>query len=122
MRRIRISYQVVTPESAEIGDYADSGWVDEEGVCIEPDDYDVEEHDSESAAAVALAVKTIGRGCEASDYPRCHAGHTWYTECDGDTSYADGSVTTNSFHLDGFSEEEELAIYTEITGRTVRAA
>ncbi len=121
MRRIRISYQVVTEDSAENGDYADSGWENEEGVCIEPDDYDVDEHGSESAAAVALAVKTIGNGCEASDYPRCCPGHTWYTECDGDTDYSDGSVTTQSFHLDGFSAQEEWAIYSKITGRPVPA-
>ncbi len=117
MRRIRITYQTVTDESAEFGEAADSGWIDEEGACIEPDDYDVDEHGSESAAAVALAVKMIGKGCEASDGPRCHVGHTWYTEVDGDTDYSDNSVTTQSFHLDGFSEEEELAIYAEITGR-----
>ena len=117
MRRIRITYQTVTPESAEIGDFADTGWIDEEGICIEPDDYDVDEHGSESAAAVALAVKTIGRGCEASDYPRCCPGHTWYTETEGRRDYSDNSETTQSYHLDGFSEEEELAIFAEITGR-----
>ena len=117
MRRIRISFDVVTPESAEIGDFADAGWEDEEGVCIDPDDCDVEEYGSEFDAVVALAVKTIGNGCEASDYPHCHAGHTWYTEIDGDTDYSDGSVKRLSYHLDGFDAYEELAIYAELTGR-----
>ena len=115
-RRIRISYDVVTSESAEIGDFADTGWENEEGVCIDPDDLDVEEYGSESAAVVALAVKTIGNGVEASDYPRCCPGHTWYTEIDGETDYSDGSVKRLSYHLDGFSEDEERAIYAELIG------
>jgi hypothetical protein len=121
MRRIRITYQTVTEESAENGDYADSGWIDEEGVCTDPDDCDVEFADSEIDAVVACALSVIGSGCEASDYPRCCPGHTWYTECDGDTDYSDGSVTTKSFHLDGYTEEEERAIYARITGRVDRA-
>jgi hypothetical protein len=118
-RRIRISYDVVTPESAEIGDFADNGWEDEEGVCVDPDELDVEEHGSELAAVVDLAVKAIGNGVEASDYPTCCPGHTWYTEIDGETDYEDGSEKRLSYHLDGFSEDEELAIYAELTGRVV---
>ncbi len=117
MRRIRISYQVVTEESAENGDYADSGWIDEEGVLVEVDDCDVDDAGSECAAIVEAAVRIIGNGCEASDYPAVCVGHTWYTETDGDKDYSDGSETTKSFHLDGFTEEEERAIYSEITGR-----
>ncbi len=117
MRRIRITYQTVTPESAENGDYADSGWIDEDGVCIDPDDCDVEDYGSESYAAIALAVKTIGNGVEASDYPRCYPGHTWYTQIDADKDYSDGSETTRSYHLDGFSVSEEIGIYAALVGR-----
>ena len=117
VRRIRISYDVVTPESAEIGDFADTGWENEEGVCIDPDDYDVEAAGSVLAAVVACAVDTIGNGVEASDYPRCCPGHTWYTDCDACPDYEDGSEKRLSYHLDGFSEEEELAIYAELCGK-----
>ncbi len=116
-RRIRISYDVVTPESAEIGDFAENGWEDEEGVLIAPDDCDVEEHGDELSAVVALAVDTIGNGVEASDYPRCCPGHTWYTEIDGEEDYSDGSVKRLSYHLDGFSEDEEEAIYAALVGK-----
>lgn len=116
-RRIKISYDVVTPESAEIGDFAENGWENEEGVCIDPDEFDVEEHGSELDAVVALAVKTIGNGVEASDYPRCCPGHTWYTDIDADVDYSDGSETRRSYHLDGFSEEEERAVYAALTGK-----
>jgi len=110
MRRIRISYQVVTEASAEIGDYAETGWDNEEGVLVDYADFD---------EIVEGAVCIIGRDCEASDYPRCCPGHTWYTETDGEKDYSDGSETTKSFHLDGFTAEEEWAIYSEITGRPV---
>ena len=116
-RRIKISYDVVTPESAKIGDFADSGWEDEEGVCIDPDELDVEEAGSELAAVVKSAVKIIGNGVEASDYPNCYPGCTWYTEIDAEMDYSDGSEKRLSYHLEGFSEEEELAIYAELTGK-----
>jgi hypothetical protein len=115
-RCIKISYDVVTPESAEIGDFADSGWEDEEGVCIDPDEFDVEEHGSELTAVVNLAVKAIGNGVEASTYPTCCPGRTWYTKIDADKDYSDGSEKRLSYHLKGFSEKEELAIYAELTG------
>jgi hypothetical protein len=116
-RRIRISYDIVTPESAKIGDFAENGWEEEEGICIDPDQYDVEECGSELAAVVALAANTIGNDVEASDYPACCPGHTWYAEIDGTPDYSDGSVKRLSYHLDGFSEEEEMAIYAELCGK-----
>lgn len=121
MRRIKKTYEVVTPESAEQGDFAETGWEDEVGAEIAPDEFDLEEHDGdESAAAVALAVKHIGRCVEASDYPRCHPGHTWYTDSDPDRDYEDGSETRYSYHLKGFSADEEHAIYEALTGRAVK--
>lgn len=37
-RLIRISYEVITPESADIGEIDDSGWIDEDGVVIDPEE------------------------------------------------------------------------------------
>ena len=114
MRRIKVTYDVVTPESAQEGDYAETGWIDEEGVEIIPDEFDIEEHGSESEAAVALAVKFIGKGVEASDYPRCCPGHTWYTDIEGDTEYSTMAVTRQSYHLEGFDDSEQIAIYRKL--------
>jgi hypothetical protein len=116
-RRIKISYDVVTPESAEIGDFAETGWENEKGVCIDPNELDVDEFGSEFAAVVAIAVETIGNGVEASDSPTCCPGHTWYTKIDGEMDYEDGSEKRLSYHLDEFSEEEEEAIYAELIGK-----
>lgn len=117
VRRIRISYDVVMPESAEDGDFAETGWENEEGEIVDPDDSDVDEAGSELAAVVECAVRIVGNGVEPSDSPRCCAGHTWYTDCDGDVDYEDGSETRHSYHLDGFSEDEERAIYAALTGK-----
>lgn len=122
MRLIKQTYDVVTPESAEQGDFAETGWNDEIGTEITPDVYDIDEYETESAAVVALAVKHITQhgGVEPSDYPRCHVGHTWYTTADSERDYTDGSETRYSFHLEGFYAEEETAIYAALTGRIVR--
>ena len=118
MRRIKISYEIVTHESAAEGDAAERGWIDEEGVEITPDEYDLDDSEGdELAAVVKLATKTIGGCVEASDYPRCHPGHTWYTDSDGTTDYQTGDNTRQSYHLEGFSPDEELAIYAALVGK-----
>jgi len=113
-RRIRTTYQVITPESAKIGDYAKIGWENEDGDCIKIDGFDVSWFGDEHAAVVAFAVDyllTHGSGLVASTYPTCCPGNTWYTEADGDKNYSDGSEKTLAFHLVGFTADEENAIY-----------
>lgn len=115
LRRIKITYDTVTEESAAEGDFADNGWYDEEGVIIDPDDFDVEEAGSELAAVVESAVKTISGngGVEPSCFPGWCA-RTWYTTVDADKDYEAGEDTYYNYHLEGFSEEEERAIYTAL--------
>jgi len=120
MRRIKVSYQTVTPESAEYGECFDRGWINKEGICIDPEEHDDYDGTNESDVAVDLAVKAIlddSGSVKASDYPKCSPGNTRYTQIDADKDYNDGSETTHSYHLDGFSIEEELAIYAELTGQ-----
>ncbi len=116
-RRIKITYDIVTEKSSIVGDFAESGWENEEGVIIETDIVDIEEYDGELNAVVALAVKQIGNCVEASDYPVCAPGNTWYTEIDPSVDYSTGEEKTLSFHLYDFLPEEEIAIYEKITGR-----
>lgn len=113
-RLIRISYEVITPESAELGEVEERGWIDEDGVVIEPDADDIENAGSELLAVVNAAVGVIGHRQQPSSYP-CSPGFTWYTESDGDEDYATGAVTYKSWHLSGFTPEEEHAIYNEVT-------
>jgi hypothetical protein len=108
MRRIKIAYETIWDgdEGRE-----DRGWVEEEGYCVDPDQCD------EPSTVVNCALGIIPACVVASDYPRCHPGRTWYTDADGDTDYCTGAVTYNSYHLVGFSEEEELAIYSRLISR-----
>jgi len=125
-RRIKTTYQVVTLESAKEGDYADQGWEDEIGVfvdpiadmsdfigseCITADGCAVPESELEFKATVYLACKFLRDAgpLEPSNSPQWSEG-TWYTG-PHDVDYSGGSETTYSYHMSGFSEEEEKAIY-----------
>lgn len=113
MRRIKQTYDIVTPASARDGDFAESGWIDEEGAEIAPDEWDLEEYETEFFAVVSLAAKHITQygSVEASDSPACSPGHTWYTTTDSERDYRTGAETRYSFHLEGFDTDEEIAIY-----------
>ena len=54
-KRIATTYQIITPESAEQGDYDSQGWEDEEGESMIPDQYDAED----GITAVDKAVKFL---------------------------------------------------------------
>lgn len=112
MRKIRISYETVTPESAAEGDIADSGWIEEEGITIDPDEYDIEEHGGKSAAVVAMVIETIGRYVEPS--ASCFFPGVWYTDVDSNIDYRTGAENRRSYHLSGFSEDEEKLIFQAI--------
>lgn len=116
-RLIRTTYEVVTPESAAEGEATERGWVDEAGYVIEPDADDVEQYGDILAAVVGLVEKYIGVGVEASDYPCCNVGHTWYTEIDVSIDYRTGAETRRSWHLEGFSADEQEFIYEVLTAR-----
>lgn len=105
--RIRITYEVVTPESAEHGDAADRGWIDEEGVSMKP------EH---GEGTIAKAIKFLrDEGVVEASSTQFHKG-IWYSN-EADQDYRTGEDTTKSYHLYGFTETEERAIHTELFGR-----
>ncbi|HEY6565142.1 MAG TPA: hypothetical protein VIY86_11630 [Pirellulaceae bacterium] len=114
MRRIKISYEIVTPESAAEGCAAESGWKDENGIEIDPADY-ADDDATELEAVARLAVGWISRAVEPSSTV-FHRG-IWYTDADGAINFRTGAEERNSYHLDGFSEVEELRIFQLITGR-----
>lgn len=96
--RIRITFETVTPESAEEGDFAETGWVDEEGVVMEDN-------------VVDDAVEFLrSAGClEPSSSP--FQPGAWYTQADADVNYTTGEHYRESFHLVNFTAEQEQAIY-----------
>lgn len=80
--KFSVTYEVVTPESAEDGDTAERGFVVE----------DVSLRD-------ALDEFDCG-AIEPSSWPvDFNWQHTWYTERDGRIDYLTGAVETRSFHL-----------------------
>lgn len=83
-KRIRITYEIVTPESAEHGDVEESGWIDEEGVPVR---------------SVAEAARVILQHGPVE-------GDRWYTQVDADQDYATGADTRWSFHPVGFTAAE----------------
>jgi hypothetical protein len=119
-RIIRTTYTVVTPESAEVGDYAETGWIDEEGTAMEPDEYDREE--GRTAVDLAVAFLEYAGASEPSSCPTWMPG-TWYTSptIQDRAHFEEGREEQHSFHLEGFSEAEEREIYRRLaTGRAGR--
>lgn len=96
---IRTTYEIITPESAEEGDAAERGWSDEEGT-----ECTVEE------AIHFFALKSVEPS--SSEF---HTG-IWFMDAEGDTNFQTGAETRESYHLDGFTVEEEREIYDAITG------
>lgn len=112
-RRVRITFHAITPESAENSDWSDSGWIDEEGVSMEPDAYDIED----GVTAVDKAIKSIcGEGATEASSSDFHAG-IWYSETDGNQNYRTGETTFREFHPSGFTVEEQREIYEGIVNR-----
>lgn len=124
-RRVLTTYSVVTDESAEDGDYAEIGWLenghkspirDEEGEHpenVHRDGFDCEVDSDEaedglSAMKRAAAYIQNEGGSEPSS-SRFSPG-TWYSTESQMDMYS-GDYENKSFHLYGFTEEEEKEVW-----------
>jgi len=115
MRKITVTYTVVAPESAEQGDYDDTGFTGEVWE-IEPTEDEIDDAGGFMLSAVVDLVADKISGVEASNYPDWRRG-TWYTDTDADIDYRTGAETRKSYHLDGFTDDEEREIYRRLTAR-----
>lgn len=97
MKRIKITYEIITEESAEDGDVAERGWKDEEGKEIE-----------NVSDAITFIISNNALEPSSSQF---HKG-VWYTAY-GDMDFT-GEVENYSYHLEGFTENEEKEIYNVI--------
>lgn len=105
--RIRITYNRITPESAEQGDFIESGWEDEEGVSTAPDKFDEEE----GLTAADLAVKYLrNEGAYETSSSAFHPG-VWYSTGWRTIDYGTGEQVERNFHLAGFTEEQEREVW-----------
>ena len=109
---IKETFTLYTPESVEAGDAAERGWIDEEGADMTPDEYDREE----GLTAVDKAVKHLrNEGATQASSTDFHKG-IWYSSMHAEDPRT-GEQEEHGFHLDGFSPEEERAIFEQMTAR-----
>lgn len=99
--RIKVSYEIIHPSEEDVYPEIENGWVNEDGVPIEPDE------DETIAEAAAKMMKYDG-ATEASS-SHFHTG-IWYTSY-GDTDYQSGETENRSYHLYGFTPEEEAEVF-----------
>ena len=113
MRKIVTTFEIVTPESAELGDVAETGWEDEEGVEISPDDADTDIGET----VVDVAVRFLkNNGGELPSSSQFHPG-MWYSQPDSQIDYRTGAEKRLSFHLVDFSEQEQRDVFERMTGK-----
>jgi len=109
-RRIAITFSRTTPESSAQGDTSDSGWIDEEGVEMNPDLYDMEE----GVTAVDKAVKFLkDEGVAHPSSSQFHVG-LWYSTDYQTVDHRTGEDEERCFHLRNFTPEEEEEIYKRV--------
>jgi len=105
--RITITFSQITPESAEQGDHSDSGWIDEEGVPMEPDNFDYEE----GLGVADLAAKYLQReGATEASASFFHPG-VWYSTGYQTIDYGTGTEEERNYHLKDFTEDEERQVW-----------
>lgn len=90
---MRITYEIITPESAEQGDVAEQGFV-------EPD-YNIHVPVAERGDFEPGALKWTLRGAELflGRYG-CEDCGRWFQQVDGSTDYSTGAVTRYALHPD----------------------
>jgi hypothetical protein len=110
-KTIDVYYARMTPESAEEGDYSETGEL--ESLTIEPDEYDQEN----GITAADLVVKLLkDEGAVHPSNSHFNRG-TWYMTESQTISYRTGEEEERSFHLKGFTEKEEREIFDAVTRR-----
>jgi hypothetical protein len=109
---IRTTFSRMTPESVEQGDFSETGWIDEDGVSMVPYDEDM--------SAVDMAVKFLRyEGVVEASSMQFHKG-IWYSTEWSVIDYGTGEEEERSFHLEGFTEEQEREIFNELFAKRAR--
>jgi len=98
MRTLDITYQQVTPESAEIGDFSETGF----------------KHQNIELDSVQDAIdELISGGVTEASSSHFHPG-IWYSTEFNTICYKTGTDESESYHLSGFTEAEEKQIYNSV--------
>jgi hypothetical protein len=111
--RVTITFSRTTPESVEQGDYSESGWIDQEGVDMRPEESDLED-------GLNLADVTVrylhAEGCYEASASHFHPG-VWYSTEWSTTDYRTGEQEERNYHLTGFTEEQEREVFEKFKQR-----
>lgn len=104
--RVRVTFEIVTPESAEDGDTAETGWIDEIGTTFDASDTDDDE--PSIGTAVARFITRAGGHVEPSDWPPEVTPHRapWFTQSDPDRDFRTGAEERHSYHVEGLTADE----------------
>lgn len=106
-------YETWSEEDVEIGETNERGDLDVE--ILELDEYDRDEGLTMVDKAVEYLTNAYAYEASSSHF---HPG-IWYTAY-GDSDYRTGEVQNESYHLKGFSEAEEAAIFEEMKSGMIR--
>lgn len=143
MRRVGtyvITYDEVTPESAEDGDFSDHGYVvggwdvstrdapvgaDFKAWCTEQwvEDYHIEADEEEGESDAEAIVATMrGKGFDRYSEPNMWGGNgtqpaSAYTKDEGCIDYSTGTTRRETFHIDGVSDDILREVYTMMRER-----
>lgn len=99
MNKVKIYYQTITPESAQYGEYSETG------------DHDVLENYTIDDAI--RHVKNTYGSLEPSSSPG-FCKNIWYTTRDPDIDFRTGEETYYTIHLDSYSEKEQRDFFDKI--------
>jgi hypothetical protein len=116
-RTIATAYTTITPESAEAGDHADRGWVDQDGDDIEVYADDIAEaHETGSGSPVTDAIvnKVIRWLKDHGAYETSSSSFdpgVWYSTSYAVSDYGTGEERQEDFFLRNFSNQEEKRIF-----------
>ncbi len=114
--RITITFSRTTPESVEHGDFSDSGYLEEEGVSMEPDDIDQEE----GLTVIDKAADFLDdHGAHEPSSSEFHPG-VWYSDGWSTIDYTTGTEEERNYHLEGFTPEQEREVWEKL--REIRQA
>lgn len=118
-RTIATAFNTITPESAAESDYAELGWVDEEGDPIEVDADDIAEErefGSDAPVTSAIARKAVHWLRDAGAYEASSSSYgpgVWYSSESTVSNYGTGEERSEDFFLRNFTPDEEVKIFSE---------
>lgn len=101
-------FETVTPAAEDDAEpEVERGEEDETAMVVD------EDAQAEGITAVDMAVEYLHDAGGSHLEPSSSSFHPglWYSEADGNTNYQTGAVTTLSFHLEGFTADEEKMVY-----------